>query len=159
MQAGRVKLFALRRRQPRAACLTPRLVGLDGCLVLERDGDVVEPTQQAILRQTFPPAEQGMAMAVFSMVIMVGPAVGPVLGGYLATWFGLGSAFWIQAVLSGSAALVLFFGLDLSGADFGTAAITDSFRNEQLVRLRSVRQQPATTCGDGYQKTNPRTHG
>jgi len=43
-------------------------------------GGALQPTQQAILRQTFPPAEQGMAMAVFSMVIMVGPAVGPVLG-------------------------------------------------------------------------------
>lgn len=46
-------------------------------------GGALQPTQQAILRQTFPPAEQGMAMAVFSMVIMVGPAVGPVLGGYI----------------------------------------------------------------------------
>ncbi len=46
-------------------------------------GGALQPTQQAILRQTFPPEEQGMAMAVFSMVIMVGPAVGPVLGGYI----------------------------------------------------------------------------
>jgi DHA2 family multidrug resistance protein len=46
-------------------------------------GGALQPTQQAILRQTFPPAEHGMAMAVFSMVIMVGPAVGPVLGGWI----------------------------------------------------------------------------
>ena len=46
-------------------------------------GGALQPTQQAILRQTFPPAEQGMAMALFSMVIMVGPAIGPVLGGYI----------------------------------------------------------------------------
>jgi len=46
-------------------------------------GGALQPTQQAILRQTFPPAEQGMAMAVFSMVIMVGPAIGPVLGGWI----------------------------------------------------------------------------
>jgi DHA2 family multidrug resistance protein len=43
----------------------------------------LQPTQQAILRQTFPPEEQGMAMAMFSMVIMVGPAVGPTLGGLI----------------------------------------------------------------------------
>src|SRR5512139_1964123 len=52
-------------------------------------GGALQPTQQAILRQTFPPEEQGMAMALFSMVIMVGPAVGPVLGGYItdnASW-------------------------------------------------------------------------
>ncbi|HVK87689.1 MAG TPA: DHA2 family efflux MFS transporter permease subunit [Kofleriaceae bacterium] len=46
-------------------------------------GGALQPTQQAILRQTFPPNEQGMAMAIFSMVIMVGPAVGPVLGGWI----------------------------------------------------------------------------
>jgi len=43
----------------------------------------LQPSQQAILRQTFPLEEQGMAMAIYSMVIMVGPAVGPVLGGWI----------------------------------------------------------------------------
>ena len=43
----------------------------------------LQPTEQAILRQTFPPEEQGMAMALFAMAIMVGPAVGPTLGGYI----------------------------------------------------------------------------
>jgi DHA2 family multidrug resistance protein len=43
----------------------------------------LQPSQQAILRQTFPPEEQGMAMAIFSMVIMVGPAIGPTLGGWI----------------------------------------------------------------------------
>jgi len=41
------------------------------------------PTQQAILRQTFPPREQAMAMAIFGMAIMLGPAIGPTLGGYI----------------------------------------------------------------------------
>jgi len=44
---------------------------------------VMMPTQQAILRQTFPPKEQGMAMAIFGMVIMLGPAVGLLLGGWI----------------------------------------------------------------------------
>ena len=43
----------------------------------------LQPTEQAILRQTFPPREQGMAMALFGMAVMVGPAVGPTLGGYI----------------------------------------------------------------------------
>lgn len=43
----------------------------------------LQPTEQAILRQTFPTREQGMAMAVFGMVVMLGPAVGPTLGGYI----------------------------------------------------------------------------
>jgi DHA2 family multidrug resistance protein len=49
----------------------------------------LQPTEQAILRQTFPPEEQGMAMALFGMAVMIGPAVGPSLGGYIVdhyTW-------------------------------------------------------------------------
>lgn len=43
----------------------------------------LQPTEQAILRQTFPPKEQGMAMALFALAILIGPAVGPTLGGYI----------------------------------------------------------------------------
>ena len=43
----------------------------------------LQPTEQAILRQTFPPEEQGMAMALFGLAVVVGPAIGPTLGGYL----------------------------------------------------------------------------
>ena len=43
----------------------------------------LQPTEQAILRQTFPPKEQGMAMALFAMAIMLGPAIGPTLGGWI----------------------------------------------------------------------------
>jgi DHA2 family multidrug resistance protein len=43
----------------------------------------LQPTEQAILRQTFPPKEQGMAMALFGMAVMIGPAIGPTLGGYI----------------------------------------------------------------------------
>jgi DHA2 family multidrug resistance protein len=49
----------------------------------------LQPTEQAILRQTFPPKEQGMAMALFGMAVMLGPAIGPTLGGYIVdnyTW-------------------------------------------------------------------------
>jgi MFS transporter, DHA2 family, multidrug resistance protein len=38
---------------------------------------------QAILFETFPPAEQGLAQAVFGVGVIAGPAIGPTLGGYL----------------------------------------------------------------------------
>jgi DHA2 family multidrug resistance protein len=44
---------------------------------------VLQPSQMAILRQTFPAREQGMAMAVVAMVVVIGPAVGPTLGGWI----------------------------------------------------------------------------
>jgi DHA2 family multidrug resistance protein len=59
-------------------------------------GGALQPTQQAILRQTFPPAEQGMAMAVFSMVVMVGPAIGPVLGGVITDNYSWPWIFYIN---------------------------------------------------------------
>jgi DHA2 family multidrug resistance protein len=37
----------------------------------------------AILRQTFPAKEQGMAMAMVGMAVMIGPALGPTLGGWI----------------------------------------------------------------------------
>ena len=59
-----------------------------GSLVLYRalqgfGAGALQPTEQAILRQTFPPKEQGMAMALFAMAVMVGPAIGPTLGGWI----------------------------------------------------------------------------
>lgn len=56
----------------------------------------LQPTQQAILRQTFPPKEQGMAMAMFAMVIMVGPAVGPTLGGWITDNYSWPWIFYIN---------------------------------------------------------------
>jgi DHA2 family multidrug resistance protein len=43
----------------------------------------LQPTEQAILRQTFPLEEQGLAMAMFGMAVVLGPAFGPTLGGYI----------------------------------------------------------------------------
>ncbi len=52
-------------------------------------GGALQPTAQAILFETYPPERRGAAMAIFGMGAMVGPAVGPTLGGYIvdnATW-------------------------------------------------------------------------
>jgi len=52
-------------------------------------GGALQPTAQAILFETFPPAKRGNAMAIFGLGAMVGPALGPLLGGWIvdnATW-------------------------------------------------------------------------
>ena len=56
----------------------------------------LQPTEQAILRQTFPPEEQGMAMALFSVAVMIGPAVGPTLGGWIVDSFHWSWIFFIN---------------------------------------------------------------
>jgi DHA2 family multidrug resistance protein len=59
-------------------------------------GGALQPTQQAILRQTFPPHEQGIAMAMFAMVVMIGPAIGPVLGGWITDNYSWPWIFYIN---------------------------------------------------------------
>ena len=56
----------------------------------------LQPTEQAILRQTFPPKEQGMAMALFAMAVMLGPAIGPTLGGYIVDHYHWSWIFFIN---------------------------------------------------------------
>jgi MFS transporter, DHA2 family, multidrug resistance protein len=46
-------------------------------------GGGLQPLSQAILLEAFPPAEYGIAMAVFGIGVMVGPIAGPVLGGWI----------------------------------------------------------------------------
>jgi MFS transporter, DHA2 family, multidrug resistance protein len=43
----------------------------------------LQPTEQAILRETFPPEQHGMAMGLYGLAVMIGPAIGPTLGGWI----------------------------------------------------------------------------
>ena len=52
-------------------------------------GGGLQPSEQAILADTFPPAMRGMAFAVYGMAVVVAPAIGPTLGGWITdnyTW-------------------------------------------------------------------------
>ena len=46
-------------------------------------GASLVPLSQAIMTDIFPPHEQGRAMAIWGLGVMVGPILGPTLGGYL----------------------------------------------------------------------------
>ena len=46
-------------------------------------GGALQPMSQAILLETFPPKEHGMAMAIFGVGAMFGPIAGPLMGGYI----------------------------------------------------------------------------
>jgi DHA2 family multidrug resistance protein len=52
-------------------------------------GGGLAPVEQSMLADTFPPAQRGMAFAAFAIVVVVGPVLGPTLGGYItevASW-------------------------------------------------------------------------
>jgi MFS transporter, DHA2 family, multidrug resistance protein len=46
-------------------------------------GGALIATSQSILYEAFPPTEQTLAAAVFGIGMMIGPAIGPTLGGYI----------------------------------------------------------------------------
>jgi DHA2 family multidrug resistance protein len=46
-------------------------------------GGGLGPSEQAILADTFPPAKRGMAFAVYGMAVVLAPAIGPTLGGWI----------------------------------------------------------------------------
>ena len=46
-------------------------------------GGGLQPISQAILLETFPVAEHGMAMAIFGVGVMFAPILGPILGGWI----------------------------------------------------------------------------
>jgi MFS transporter, DHA2 family, multidrug resistance protein len=46
-------------------------------------GGGLQPSEQAILADTFPPAKRGMAFAVYGIAVVMAPAIGPTLGGWI----------------------------------------------------------------------------
>src|SRR5512136_2393694 len=46
-------------------------------------GGIATPLSIAFLLRTFPPSEQGLALGIFGIAVLVAPAIGPMLGGIL----------------------------------------------------------------------------
>lgn len=65
-------------------------------LVQGAGGGALQPLSQAILTESFPPEQRGMAQAVFGLGVVVAPILGPTLGGYLTDAFSWRWAFYIN---------------------------------------------------------------
>ncbi len=63
-------------------------------------GGSLIPLSQAILRESFPEEEQGMAMAVFGMGVVLAPGIGTILGGFLTSRYGWPWIFFINIPVS-----------------------------------------------------------
>lgn len=59
-------------------------------------GGVLIPIAQAILREVFPKEEQGMAMGIYGIGVVMGPAFGPTLGGWLIDRYSWPWIFYIN---------------------------------------------------------------
>ena len=72
-----------------------------GVLVLFRilqgiGGGGLAPSEQAILADTFPPSMRGIAFAVYGMAVVVAPAIGPTLGGWITDNYSWRWIFYIN---------------------------------------------------------------
>jgi DHA2 family multidrug resistance protein len=59
-------------------------------------GGGLGPSEQSILADTFPPAKRGMAFAVYGMAVVLAPAIGPTLGGYITDHYDWRWVFFIN---------------------------------------------------------------
>jgi DHA2 family multidrug resistance protein len=57
----------------------------------------LQPASQAILLDGLPPERQGAAQTMFGIAVLVGPVVGPVLGGWLVVDYGWRWIFYVNA--------------------------------------------------------------
>jgi DHA2 family multidrug resistance protein len=59
-------------------------------------GGALQPTAQAILFESYPPEKRSGAMAIFGLGAMVGPAIGPTLGGVIVDNYSWPLIFYIN---------------------------------------------------------------
>ncbi|HEX4622503.1 MAG TPA: DHA2 family efflux MFS transporter permease subunit [Myxococcaceae bacterium] len=69
-------------------------------------GGGLGPSEQAILADTFPPSKRGMAFAVYGMAVVLAPALGPTLGGWITDHLSWRWVFFINVPV-GIASLML----------------------------------------------------
>jgi DHA2 family multidrug resistance protein len=70
-------------------------------------GGALMTVSQSVLFESFPPEEAGMAMALFGLGVMVGPTIGPTLGGYLVDNSGWPWIFYINIPIGFIAAAMI----------------------------------------------------
>lgn len=70
-------------------------------------GGALMTVSQAVLFESFPREEVGTAMALFGLGVMVGPTIGPTLGGYLTDNFGWPWIFYVNLPVGIAAAVMI----------------------------------------------------
>ncbi|KAG6860753.1 hypothetical protein C0995_007871 [Termitomyces sp. Mi166 len=83
----------------------------------------------ATLADMYEPAERGAKMGIYYISPLLGPSIGPILGGGLTTGLGWRAIFWFLSIVSGSICLsfVIFF--------------RDTFRKERSLTYQNILKQ------------------
>ncbi len=107
-----------------------------GVLVLFRilqgaGGGGLQPSEQAILNDTFPLAKRGMAFAVYGIAVVVAPTIGPWLGGWITDNFSWRWIFYINIPV-GILSLLLTSVLVSDPPYMKKAKVKDGFRVDYI---------------------------
>jgi MFS transporter, DHA2 family, multidrug resistance protein len=87
-------------------------------------GGGLAPSEQAILADTFEPQKRGMAFAVYGMAVVLAPAIGPTLGGFITDHYSWRWIFYINVPV-GILSLIL------------TARIVEDSPDQQRIREKA----------------------
>lgn len=71
-------------------------------------GGALLVTSQTIITESYPPEKRGMAQAFYGLGVIIGPTLGPPLGGYITTNFSWPYIFYINIPIGIIAALLVF---------------------------------------------------
>ena len=89
--------------------VAPSLTALIFLRVLQgAAGGGLQPSEQAILADTFPAEQFGMAFAIYGMAVVLAPAIGPTLGGFITDNFSWRWIFFINVPV-GLVSLILTY--------------------------------------------------
>ena len=75
-------------------------------------GGGLQPSSQGVLLDSFPPEKQGAAMTMFGVAALLGPVVGPTLGGWLAVNYNWRWIFYINLPVGVIGFLACYFLVD-----------------------------------------------
>jgi DHA2 family multidrug resistance protein len=71
-------------------------------------GGALLSTSQSILFETFPPKERATASGIFSLGVIIGPSLGPVMGGYIVDNLSWQWIFYVNIPIGLTAALLSY---------------------------------------------------
>jgi MFS transporter, DHA2 family, multidrug resistance protein len=80
-----------------------------GRVVQGAAGGALLPTSQTMIQEQFPGERSGIGSAIYGMSVMIGPALGPTLGGYLTDNYSWRSIFYINLPVGLIAAAMAYF--------------------------------------------------
>ncbi|HTZ31823.1 MAG TPA: DHA2 family efflux MFS transporter permease subunit [Methylomirabilota bacterium] len=94
-------------------------------------GGGLQPSEQAILNDTFPLAKRGMAFAVYGIAVVVAPTIGPWLGGWITDNYSWRWIFYINVPV-GILSLALTYFLVSDPPYMKRAKLSEGFRIDYI---------------------------